>query len=87
MIIKFQKYRGAGNDFIIIDNRQLLYDFPVPRVEQLCNLPAAKKPPCAETADGRIVRFTRRLEIFEKHTVLSPPMEYTKPNHTTTRSA
>ncbi|NCE73102.1 hypothetical protein [Odoribacter sp. Z80] len=30
---------------------------------------AAKKPPCAETADGCIIRFARQLGIFEKHTV------------------
>ncbi len=78
MIIKFQKYRGAGNDFIIIDNRQLLYDFPVPRVEQLCNLPAAKKPPCAETADGRIVRFTRRWNTQSRITPQLGPLKNVK---------
>lgn len=37
MNIKFQKYQGAGNDFIIIDNRDLLYDIPTSIVSQLCN--------------------------------------------------
>ena len=27
MIIKFQKFQGAGNDFIIIDNRNQVYEF------------------------------------------------------------
>lgn len=37
MNIKFQKYQGAGNDFIIIDNRSLLYDLPAPLVRRLCD--------------------------------------------------
>lgn len=37
MIIKFQKFQGAGNDFIIIDNRNLLYDFTTQIVERLCH--------------------------------------------------
>jgi len=37
MNIKFQKYQGAGNDFILIDNRSLSYDLPVPAINQLCN--------------------------------------------------
>lgn len=37
MILKFQKYQGAGNDFIIIDNRYPLYDFPAVEVEKLCH--------------------------------------------------
>lgn len=37
MIINFQKYQGAGNDFIIIDNRTTLYDFPPQIVERLCH--------------------------------------------------
>lgn len=37
MNIKFHKYQGAGNDFIIIDNRKLLYDFPEARVKQFCD--------------------------------------------------
>lgn len=37
MIIKFQKFQAAGNDFIIIDNRNLLYDFTTQIVEHLCH--------------------------------------------------
>lgn len=37
MNIKFQKYQGAGNDFIIIDNRSHLYEFSSQIVEFLCN--------------------------------------------------
>lgn len=37
MIIKFQKYQGAGNDFIIIDNRSLLYGLSAQVVKHLCD--------------------------------------------------
>lgn len=37
MNIKFKKYQGAGNDFIIIDNRIPISDFPQPLVEILCD--------------------------------------------------
>lgn len=37
MNIKFHKYQGAGNDFIIIDNRHNLYDLPPKIVEHLCD--------------------------------------------------
>ena len=37
MIIKFHKYQGAGNDFIIIDNRHQLYDLSEAMVEHLCH--------------------------------------------------
>ena len=37
MIIKFQKFQGADNDFIIIDNRTLVYDFTPDRVKFLCD--------------------------------------------------
>ena len=38
MKIKFQKYQGTGNDFIIIDNKSL--DFPIQNsslINRLCN--------------------------------------------------
>lgn len=37
MNIKFHKYQGAGNDFIIIDNRNQLYDLTSSMVQQLCD--------------------------------------------------
>lgn len=38
MKIKFYKYEGAGNDFIILDNRQNLYnDITSQQVKQLCD--------------------------------------------------
>jgi diaminopimelate epimerase len=38
MKIKFYKYEGAGNDFIILDNRQNLYnDITTQQVKQLCD--------------------------------------------------
>lgn len=37
MNIKFHKYQGAGNDFIIIDNRTQLYDLSRTIVNQLCD--------------------------------------------------
>lgn len=35
--IPFYKYQGAGNDFIIIDNRQNLYQLSVLEIEKLCD--------------------------------------------------
>lgn len=37
MIIKFQKYQGAGNDFIIIDNRNKFFDFSPAIVHHFCD--------------------------------------------------
>ena len=37
MNIKFHKYQGAGNDFIIIDNRTQLYDLSRTIVNQVCD--------------------------------------------------
>lgn len=37
MIIKFHKYQGAGNDFIIIDNRTYSYEFSQQMVERMCD--------------------------------------------------
>jgi len=37
MFIKFQKYQGAGNDFIIIDNRQFQLSLSIETVARLCN--------------------------------------------------
>lgn len=37
MIIKFQKFQGAGNDFIIIDNRNQVYEFTREMVEFFCD--------------------------------------------------
>lgn len=37
MNIKFQKYQGTGNDFIIIDNRQGLYELSRDIVRLLCD--------------------------------------------------
>lgn len=38
MKIKFYKYEGAGNDFIILDNRENLYnDITTQQVKQLCD--------------------------------------------------
>ncbi len=38
MKIQFHKYQGTGNDFIILDNRENLYDgLTIPQVEFLCN--------------------------------------------------
>ena len=65
MIIKFQKFQGAGNDFIIIDNRNQVYEFTREIVEYFCDrkfgigadglmlletCPMAGKPVCAVTA-------------------------------------
>ena len=64
MIIKFQKFQGAGNDFIIIDNRNQVYEFTREIVEYFCDrkfgigadglmlleTPMAGKPVCAVTA-------------------------------------
>ena len=37
MIIEFQKFQGAGNDFIIIDNRNQVYEFTREIVEYFCD--------------------------------------------------
>lgn len=37
MNIKFQKYQGAGNDFVIIDNRSRNYDLDTPTIRRLCD--------------------------------------------------
>ncbi len=35
--ISFYKYQGAGNDFILIDNRQKLYQLSVSEIAKLCD--------------------------------------------------
>jgi diaminopimelate epimerase len=37
MLLKFEKYQGAGNDFVIIDNRQGEFDATQEVVESLCD--------------------------------------------------
>lgn len=37
MRVKFAKYHGCGNDFVIIDNRQKLFDVSVVSVKFLCD--------------------------------------------------
>lgn len=37
MKVEFYKYQGAGNDFIMIDGRSLLYVFSQHEIEQLCH--------------------------------------------------
>ena len=37
MIINFYKYQGTGNDFIIIDTRDLNYDFSKNEISKLCD--------------------------------------------------
>jgi len=37
MILKFEKYHGAGNDFIIIDSNDIITDLNQKQVELLCN--------------------------------------------------
>lgn len=37
MIINFYKYQGTGNDFIIIDVRDLSYDFSKKEISKLCD--------------------------------------------------
>lgn len=37
MIIKFQKFQGTGNEFIIIDNRNQVYEFTREIVEYFCD--------------------------------------------------
>ncbi|MGM0551436.1 MAG: diaminopimelate epimerase [Bacteroidota bacterium] len=36
-MLTFYKYQGAGNDFLIIDNRKRLYNVVQPQIEALCN--------------------------------------------------
>ena len=69
MIIKFQKFQGAGNDFIIIDNRNQVYEFTREIVEYFCDRKFGIG------ADGReaslcgngsrcIVAYAHRLGLF-----------------------
>ena len=38
MNIQFHKYQGTGNDFIIIDNRRLFFDYSNHKlIQKLCN--------------------------------------------------
>lgn len=37
MILKFEKYQGAGNDFVIIDNRKGEFSPSIDTVEMLCD--------------------------------------------------
>lgn len=37
MILKFKKYQGAGNDFVIIDNREGKFQPSIDTVEMLCD--------------------------------------------------
>jgi len=37
MEVSFYKYHGAGNDFIIVDNRTSLLDWTTDYIQQLCN--------------------------------------------------
>tara|TARA_B100000900_G_C20535346_1_gene698117 strand:- start:445 stop:1221 length:777 start_codon:yes stop_codon:yes gene_type:complete len=37
MRVKFSKYQGAGNDFVIIDNRSKVYSLTQQQIERLCN--------------------------------------------------
>jgi diaminopimelate epimerase len=37
MKIRFAKYQGAGNDFILLDNRQNLYNLTTAQVKKLCD--------------------------------------------------
>lgn len=37
MKVKFFKYQGAGNDFVVIDNRDKTFDPSIDRVELLCD--------------------------------------------------
>ena len=38
MNIQFHKYQGTGNDFIIIDNRRLFFDYSNQKlIQKLCN--------------------------------------------------
>ena len=37
MILKFEKYQGAGNDFVIIDNREGKFQPSIDTVEMLCD--------------------------------------------------
>ena len=38
MAIQFYKYHGAGNDFVILDNRKKEYDFLTEQqVKKICN--------------------------------------------------
>ncbi|MFQ3350940.1 MAG: diaminopimelate epimerase [Candidatus Marivariicella framensis] len=37
MIIKFYKYHGAGNDFIILDDREFNYSFSIKKIKEICD--------------------------------------------------
>ena len=37
MLIPFNKYHGTGNDFIMIDNRELRLELKQSQISQLCN--------------------------------------------------
>jgi len=37
MRIKFSKYQGAGNDFVMVDNRSKAYPLTQQQIERLCN--------------------------------------------------
>ena len=37
MKIKFQKYESAGNDFVLIDDRENIYDLTTDKIKKICN--------------------------------------------------
>ena len=37
MTVKFEKYHGNGNDFVIIDDRKMLFDVSEEHIRQLCD--------------------------------------------------
>ena len=36
MKIKFEKYESGGNDFVLIDNRNNLYDLNSDKIKKIC---------------------------------------------------